>query len=736
MGFSHFDCGVDYLVKPMPISQAAVPPLPSLGPTAVPSISPSLPAVPASKQATPIAPISSFPVAPPPRIQSVVPAVQYAVAAPPVYPTRVPSVVPSAVVEIQHDVESTAVVPIVVPSAAPSYPVKNEYIVKSPPVVSHALTPAVPTPHALPSDVHISHALPSAAPSVPAQHQYAVADRPVYSHAFVPVAPSMPAQNQYAVADAPVFSHVAAPVVSSVPAQHQYTVTDAPAFSHVAAPVSSPVPAQQQYAVADAPVFSHVAAPVSSSLPAQQQYAVADAPVYSHAVAPVASPVPAFAENPLVHASAAAPVQSHAVTSVAPSFPAYSVESPAVHVSSAAAAPHETPSRPVEPVYAVETPVVNYAVPVVTPDPAGPSGKNECVTKCHPECKKGDSQCMAACLQTCHSAKMLGSNGLAGSAGKLLNNKAETHDNGIPATNAKAAGKPVSDAPTLAGGAGFKSFEACMSSCKGKFQQADIAFPISQGKYDCAEACAAYASEGAGIAAKRDVVPVAGALRPAAPALTAGAGYASYEACLEDCHGRWQSANIVFDIAQGRKNCKKACAQYTKDGSGVAVKRAVEPVLGALRPAAPELAAGAGFASYEACLEDCHGRWQSANIVFDVAQGRKNCKTACASYASEGSGVVVKKETAADATPAIKKTTRAFPFEGNGPLDKAPKDGPFTKTPETVAGASTSSYEACMHGCGVKLQSADIAFEVEQGNSECATRCARYSSNGAGVSHV
>ncbi|KAI1755971.1 hypothetical protein F4782DRAFT_487907 [Xylaria castorea] len=172
---------------------------------------------------------------------------------------------------------------------------------------------------------------------------------------------------------------------------------------------------------------------------------------------------------------------------------------------------------------------------------------------------------------------------------------------------------------------------------------------------------------------------------------------------MQDCHGRFQSANIAFDISQGRNSCKKACAKYEKNGSGVIVNRAVEPVLGALRPAAPEFAAGAGYASLEACMQDCNGRWQSANIVFDIAQGRKNCKSACASYESDGSGVVVKKETTArsengdevDAIPATKKTTRAFPFEGDSPLNKGPKEGPFTKTPETVAGASTSTYEAC-----------------------------------------
>ncbi|KAH8166082.1 hypothetical protein CIB48_g2171 [Xylaria polymorpha] len=676
-----------YSVKPIIASEVAISPLPSLGPSTIPSVSPSLPAIPttipttiptfspslpvvlpSSKQVVPNISISSFPVAPPPRIQSVFPPGQYAVAAPQAYPTAAPPVA----VEIHDAPVNTPVVPIVVPSLAPSYPVKNEYMVNSPPFVSHsipsavqsvvpisqALPTTVPVSQALPTTIPVSQALPSEAPSVLAEHQYAVAGAPVHSHAFVPIA-------------------------SSAPVDH--------------------------------------------------------------------------AEAPTLHAPAVDAVQSHAVPSVAPPVSAYRVEDPPVHASAAAAVaapPH---------VYAVETPVIDHAVPVITPDPVGPSGKNECVTKCHPKCQKGDSQCMAACLQTCHSAKMLGSNGLAGSAaGKLLNNDATTKDDEIPTKNAKAAkaaGKPANDVPAFAAGAGFVSFEACMSSCKGKTQTADIAFTISQGKYNCAEACAEYSSDGSSVAAKREVVaeravePVAGALRPAEPEFTTGAGFVSYEACMTECNGRWQSANIVFDISQGRKNCKKACAQYAKDGSGVtvarqvadikssvSVKRAVEPVAGALRPAAPELTAGAGYVSYEACMKDCHGRFQSANIVFDISQGKKDCKTACASYDADRSGVVVKKETAPrsddNATVPVKKTARAFPFEGDGPLNKPAKEGPFTQTPETVAGASTGNYEACMHGCGAKLQSADIAFEVEQGDANCATKCAQYSTNGAGVSHV
>ncbi|KAI8953353.1 hypothetical protein F4801DRAFT_537216 [Xylaria longipes] len=612
-------------------------------------------------------PISTFPVAPPPRINPAVPAVEYAIAAPQIYPAKRPSVgprrqpvvpageyavaappvyptrVPSVAVEV---VKSTPPVVPVVPSSGPSYPVKNEYIVKSPPFVTHIVPPAVSTSQAPPTTAPTSIAPPPAA---------------------------------------------------------------------------------------------HVAVP---SVPAQRQYAVAEVPVYPVAAVPVTSVAPAYVDTP-VYTPAPTLVHSIAIPSVAPSVAAYAVEDPPVYAAGAAF-PHVISSRLVEPVHAVETPVVDHAVPVVTPDPAGPSGKNECVTKCHKECQKGDSQCLAACLQTCHSAKMLGSTGLAGT-GKLLNGNAETHethDDNIPTTNAKAAAKPAADAPTLAAGAGFQSFDACMASCKKKFQTADIAFTISQGKSDCVEACAGYSAEGAGVtAAKRDVEakravePVAGALRPAAPALTAGAGSASFEACMKECHGKWQSANIAFDISQGKNSCKKACAQFAKNGSGVSFKRAVEPVAGALRPTGPELAAGAGFASFDACMKDCGGRWQSANIVFDIDQGRKNCKAACAAYDSNGSGAIIKKE-AADAAPAIKKTTRDFPFEEGTPLNKTPKDGPFTKTPETTAGASTSNYEACMHGCGVKLQSADIAFEVEQGDTQCATRCARYSSNGAGITHV
>ncbi|KAI0440784.1 hypothetical protein F4803DRAFT_577362 [Xylaria telfairii] len=731
-----------YSVKPIIASEVAISTLPSLGPSTIPSVSPSVPAVPTRiptripttiptissslpviQQVVPNVSISSFPVAPPPRIQSVMPAGQYAVAAPHAYPT---AVAPAAI-EIHDTPESTPVVPIVVPSLAPSYPVKNEYMVNSPPFDSHsipsivpisqALSTTVPVSHVFTPPAQTSHALPLETPSVPAEHQYAVAEPPFHSHPVAPTASSAAVDH----AEGPTLH---APPVEAIQSQAVPSVT--PPFStyHVKeAPVHAP-PVEA--------VQSHAAPSVT---PTASTYSVEDAPA---------------------HAPAVEAIQSHTVPSVAPPASTYSVEDAPVNAPAAAAIaapPH---------VYAVETPVIDHAVPVITPDPVGPSGKNECVTKCHPKCQRGDSQCMAACLQTCHSAKMLGSNGLAGSAaGKLLNNDAGTKDDGIPTANAKvakAAGKPANDAPAFAAGAGFVSFEACMSSCKGKTQTADIAFTISQGKYNCAEACAEYASDGSSVTAKREVVteravePVAGALRPAEPEFTTEAGFASFEACMTACNGRWQSANIVFDISQGRKNCKKACAQYAKDGSGVTVarevaaakpvaaKRAVEPVLGALRPAAPELTAGAGYVSFEACMKDCHGRWQSANIVFDISQGKKDCKTACASYDADRSGVVVKKNTAArsndDATAPVKKTARAFPFEGDGPFNQPAKDGPFTQKAETVAGASTGNYEACMHGCGAKLQSADIAFEVEQGDANCATKCAQYSTNGANVSHL
>ncbi|KAI0204285.1 hypothetical protein F4808DRAFT_374265 [Astrocystis sublimbata] len=755
----------------LPVTLPTTPSVP-----AVPTTTPSVPAVPVSKQAVPNSPdtpSSSFPVAPPPRVQTpaavAVPAGQYAVKpAPAHYPTHEEPV--SAKDRYHTDSSSTPVVAVVAASAAPSYPVKNEYAVKSAPVSHPPVHTSSKAAAATPSGVHksavpVNHAFPSSAPiakPVAAANQYAVADPPVYSHAPAPIAAAAPKYGT----EEPLVSSAVAPVrASSAAPLPTYSVKP-----HVEPAVEPAVDPPVYITSAVAPVKSEVADP---PVPA---YHVDDPPVHgTGAVAPVEHPIassaPAYIADPPVHsASAVDPVRSFPVTSSAP------VTSHHIATTTPAFSAHPIASSlPVEDTYAVQTPVEHAKAPEFTPDPNGPSGHNECQTRCNKKCAKGDKDCRAMCLNTCHAERMLSAEGTGKSSSKLLEAEAEEaaapkakeDATAVPATAANAksntAAKSASDTPTLAAGAGYKSYEACMSACKGRFQHADIVFPISQGKYNCAEACAEYKADGAGVAAakrdveveesveaevKRDVEPSLGALRPVnQPAIAAGAGYVSYEACMEDCQGRYQSANIVFEISQGKGGCKKACAKYEKDGSSVSAaknKRAVEPSLGALRPTKPALAAGAGYESYEACVKACNGRYQSTNIVFGISQGRKDCKKACVAYEADGSGVnVVKKEVARPAKHMVatfasgfKKVVRAFPFEGNGPFNKPAKDGPFTKTPETTAGASTSSYEACMHGCTVKLQSADVAFDVAQGDDNCATQCAKYSSNGAEVTHL
>ncbi|RWA04088.1 hypothetical protein EKO27_g11013 [Xylaria grammica] len=126
-------------------------------------------------------------------------------------------------------------------------------------------------------------------------------------------------------------------------------------------------------------------------------------------------------------------------------------------------------------------------------------------------------------------------------------------------------------------GVGHISYEACMQSCNGKWQHADIAGDMSTGKDNCQSACARYAAKGAGVIVKKAVQPTPPAppakpfSQPATPIV--GVGHTSYDACMEDCSSKYQSAHIAMDISQGKYSCKQACAHLEANGVGVIAKK-------------------------------------------------------------------------------------------------------------------------------------------------------------------
>ncbi|KAI2632740.1 hypothetical protein GGS21DRAFT_139926 [Xylaria nigripes] len=271
--------------------------------------------------------------------------------------------------------------------------------------------------------------------------------------------------------------------------------------------------------------------------------------------------------------------------------------------------------------------------------------------------------------------------------------------------------KPPPPSPAI--GVGATTYEACMEHCHAKYQHADIAFDVSQGKMDCETACARYASSGVGIFGKRaELEPRSKKPQPAVPeGPGVYAGATSYETCMENCHGQFQHADIAFDVSQGKMGCKKACARYASSAVGVFGKREELAVRGKKpKPPPPGPAVGAGATMYEACMSDCWAKGQHADIAFDVSTGEMDCKSACARYASSGVGIFGKREK-----PVVRS--------------KKPKPPP----PGPMVGAAATMYEACMSDCRAKGQHADIAFDVSTGEMDCKSACARAASSRVGI---
>ncbi len=649
---------VGYPVAALPNPPVAAISVPTTSHSVLPSTVPSL-----AVEDIPVQPalsvVPSYPVAPPAvsAIHSFPVQVPYAIKTPVVQaslPVSTLSAVPSSPVQLPSSIKTPAVQPVVPNST----PVQLPYSIKTPavqvPVQSYPAAPPV-VGYATSSPVQLPYSIKTPAVQVP-----------------VPSYPAAPPPAPYNVKSAAVPAssapyHVAPPAVSAVAAPYGVASPAVPAVSAVAAPYGVASPA--------VPAVSAVAAPYGVAPPAVSAVA-APYGVAHPAVSAVASPYGVASPAVPAVSAVAAPygVAAPAVSAVAAP---YGVASPAVPAVSAVAAPYGA-APPVVPAPAYPAAAESY------PGHGIPSQKDICAQKCKAKCEGAENvadvgSCRASCLLSCandvHPIPNI----------EIPKEKSTAKTAAVPGV---VPGHGVS---ASAVGAGTLTWEACMESCNGRVQHADIAGDITQGSGGCTKACAGYAKSGASVNIKRNIKDI----MPAGPKI--GAGAESFEGCLKSCNGKWQHADIASDISTGKGSCQEACAAKHGYGAGVNIKRNVKDIM----PTGPKI--GAGATTYEACLKSCNAKSQHAGIASNIFQGKGGCAEACAAQTTYGAGVIIKK----------------------GVKDIIPTG------PRIGAGAVT--YESCMKDCHWKEQTAHIAFDVSQGKWSCKQGCARYASNGAGV---
>ncbi|KAI1114078.1 hypothetical protein F5Y14DRAFT_195951 [Nemania sp. NC0429] len=114
----------------------------------------------------------------------------------------------------------------------------------------------------------------------------------------------------------------------------------------------------------------------------------------------------------------------------------------------------------------------------------------------------------------------------------------------------------------------------------------------------------------------------------------------------------------------------------------------------------------------EQCAQECDVKCQTANIAFDVTQCRSSCLAEChggeKSSAHGTAGRYTDAATAAAAIPGTQGKSKA----GHG----------LSLDHEAV------SYEECIESCKGNWQTAGIAFDVSQGEYDCASACRHYAS--------
>lgn len=421
------------------------------------------------------------------------------------------------------------------------------------------------------------------------------------------------------------------PARSSVSSSSSHVVD--PAYAVKTPPVRQPMVPPERSSVIALSATLPITAPAKPSIPSQDAYAVKESPIHTAAaVDPVHTLAATASAKPSIPTEDSYPVEKSTLVS------ASAVEkSPLISASAVDAVqalPSETPSAALK---------------------ASDAEGSECTQQCNVKCQTTNiafdiTQCQSSCLAACRGEGESSARGTANrhSASAVLG------------TKGKASHGLSLDSESV-------SYEECIESCKGNWQTAGIAFDVSQGKYDCASACARYASEDTKITLKKKTVPTVSPFRvpPPPPPTELSSETVTYESCMRACKGRWQSAGLALDISQGDYDCKSDCAQYASDDKKIVVKKATPPSLPAssfrLPVPKPDVKIASSEVTFESCMRACKGRWQSAGIAFDVSQGDYDCKSDCAQYAAEDEEVIIRKDTLPLSLSQLKRTTSPAP---------------------------------------------------------------------------
>ncbi|KAI0971933.1 hypothetical protein F4678DRAFT_430542 [Xylaria arbuscula] len=319
--------------------------------------------------------------------------------------------------------------------------------------------------------------------------------------------------------------------------------------------------------------------------------------------------------------------------------------------------------------------------------------------------------------------------------------------------------------------------ERCLNSCKARCEDVQPLTEVGKCRSDCILTCHMDAHplpDTDAIEDNRYSKSPAAAPDNGVSDTVIGSGGITWESCMESCGGRYQHADIASDISTGSGYCSEACAGYTKVGSGVVVKRAVEERKNKAIPPPPTIVGSGGY-SYDACLKACNAKWQNAGIVHS-STGQSNCEQACASGDGEGSAIYAKREVEERKNKAIPPPPTivgagGYDFEaclkscnakwqnagivhsstGKGSCTEACASGSgygagvYAKRevearknkavppPQTIVGSGSVEYQSCLQKCDWRQQTAHIANDVSQGRLSCKHACARYAASGAGV---
>ncbi|KAF2970665.1 hypothetical protein GQX73_g2902 [Xylaria multiplex] len=704
---------VDAVERRQPVQAGSYPvyALPSVPVVALPSIAPSVstaalpalssPVLPSVAVDTPaVLPPLHYPVVkPPPAVSSIsspIAQVQYGVKTPVVQvdTTSVPTVIQTFPVQAPYGVKTPAiqVVPTPISSAVSSFPVLP-YSIKTP-----AVQPVIPT-------------YPVVAPPVQAATSLATSVQLPYSVKTPAVLPELPKATY------PVVPSVVSTPIVQVPSVVPTTLVQVPYGVKPSTPVSSVVqlpydikPSTPVSSIVQVPYDIKPSAPVSTIV--QLPYDIKPSTPVSSIVQLPYDIKPSAPVSSIVQLPYDAKSSAHASTLVqAP----YGANTHTVTSIKASAAPSVVPGTHVPTTGADSNYPAGSGSGSGSP---GGSGSSACAHECDIKCQTAHiamdvTQCRSSCLTACASSS---ANGVFVGTPDSRKDKAKSKGAaGVPGVPA-IPGVPGLGAPGV--GVGSVSYEACMQSCNGRWQHADIAGDVSTGRENCKAACAGYSSSGTSVVIPRKFKD----LVPSEPVV--GAGASTYEACMRGCVAKWQGAGV---------GCQDRCAASTGFGASVIIKKDVEEsaeesVEESIEESAGEATeeiveekrdikdlipggpiAGAGKITYESCMSSCNGRWQHADIAGDMSTGREHCTAACAKYAAKGAGVIVKK--------ALPEAKPFPPFNPSSP----------------IVGVGSTSYDACLKDCSSKFQSAHIAMDNSQGKYSCKQACAHLEGHGAGV---